>query len=197
MKRLFRLIRFFYYRMIFKEFGWGSYISKPMFIGHPENIRIEAGSFIWPNARLEAVVKYAGKVYAPCLVIEKNVSIQQNFHCTCAGEVRIGEGTSITQNVGIFDIIHPYTDIHVNPRDQGIIVKNVMIGRNCLIGMNSVILPGTILGNHCIIGANSVVSGHFDDYCVLAGTPAKVIKRFNLDTQKWDKITIKEDIGNE
>lgn len=114
--------------------------------------------------------------------------INQNFHCTCAGSVFIGEGTSITANCGVFDIIHPYQDINVNPRIADIEVRPVRIGKNCLIGMNSVILPGSILGDHCIVGANSTVSGKFPSYSVIVGSPAKIIKFYDINSEKWDKV---------
>ena len=66
--------------------------------------------------------------------------------------------------------------------------KPVIIGRDCIIGMNSVILPGTQLGNHCVVGANSTVSGIFPDNCVIVGSPAKVVKQFDLNSKTWIKV---------
>ena len=55
-----------------------------------------------------------------------------------------------------------------------------------MIGMNSTILPGVVLGRHCVVGANSVVTkGDYPDYSVLAGVPAKIIKRYDLVTKTW------------
>ena len=66
--------------------------------------------------------------------------------------------------------------------------KPVHIGKDCLIGMNSVILPGTRLGNHCVVGANSTVCGDYPDYCVIAGSPAKIIKKYDFDKKSWIKL---------
>lgn len=53
-----------------------------------------------------------------------------------------------------------------------------MIGDKCWIGMNSVILPGVVLGDNTIVGAGSVVTKSFENgHCVVAGNPAKLIKR--------------------
>lgn len=57
--------------------------------------------------------------------------------------------------------------------------KEIYIGRNCFIGCNSIILKGTVLGDGCVIGAGAVVSGQFDKDCVIAGNPARVIKRLH------------------
>ena len=56
--------------------------------------------------------------------------------------------------------------------------------------MNSVILPGVTLGNHTIVGAGSVVTKSFDEgYCIIAGNPARIVKRFN----KNEKIDYKDE----
>ena len=40
---------------------------------------------------------------------------------------------------------------------------------------------------HYVIGANSVVTKNIPDYCVAAGIPAKIIKKYNFDTCTWDR----------
>ena len=62
-----------------------------------------------------------------------------------------------------------------------------MIEENCKIYNNVVILPNTKLGKHTTVGANSVVSGIFPDYCVIVGAPAKIVKRYCFEEQKWKK----------
>lgn len=55
--------------------------------------------------------------------------------------------------------------------------KVIHIGKNCFLGCNSIILKGTVLGDGCVVGAGAVVAGIFEDNCVIAGNPARVIKR--------------------
>lgn len=72
---------------------------------------------------------------------------------------------------------------------------DTVIGNDVWIGQNAVILPGVHIGNGAIIGANSVVGSHVDDYTIVVGNPAKVLrKRFDdemiallLQFQWWDK----------
>ena len=54
--------------------------------------------------------------------------------------------------------------------------REIIIGKNCFIGCNSIILKGTVLGDGCVVGAGAVVCGKFEDNCVIAGNPARVIK---------------------
>ena len=55
--------------------------------------------------------------------------------------------------------------------------KEIHIGKNCFIGCNSIILKGTVLGDGCVVGAGAVVAGKFEDGSIVAGNPARVIKR--------------------
>lgn len=151
-----------------------------------EFIKIGDGCKIMAGLRMEAITRYRNQDYTPSITIGDSVFINQNVHCTCASKIEIGNGTSITSNCGIFDIIHPYEDININPRHQQIKTKPIRIGSNCMIGMNSVILPGVTLGDHIVVGANStVIEGVYPAYSVLAGMPAKIIKRFDTDKKEW------------
>ena len=72
---------------------------------------------------------------------------------------------------------------------------NTVIGNDVWIGQNAVILPGVHIGDGAIIGANSVVGSNVAPYTIVAGNPAKVIrKRFDdeltellLRFKWWDK----------
>lgn len=95
------------------------------------------------------------------------------------GKIEIGRGSYIGPNVGLItsnhDVANP--DNHMKP-------KPITIGEKCWIGMNSTILGGVILGPHTTVGAGSVVTKSFPEgYCVIAGNPAKVIKKVEVDIQ--------------
>ena len=60
-----------------------------------------------------------------------------------------------------------------------------MIGDDCFIGMNSIILKGTTLGNNVIVGAGSVVHGKFPDNVIIAGNPAKIVKHLSPDESHY------------
>ena len=69
---------------------------------------------------------------------------------------------------------------------------DTIIGNDVWIGQNVTFLPGVHVGNGCIIGANAVVASNIPAYCVVAGNPAKIIKkRFDdemielLEKLKW------------
>lgn len=117
--------------------------------------------------------------------IEDNVGISGATIYARKG-IYIGENTCIGGNVKILDNdFHPIDteerrrllqDVHGGDSEV-VPSKEIHIGKNCFIGCNSIILKGTILGDGCVVGAGAVVSGKFKENCVIAGNPAKVIRR--------------------
>lgn len=92
----------------------------------------------------------------------------------------IGDNTMIGGNAKILDNdFHPIeTEARLMDDKSQIGTREVIIGKNCFIGCNALILKGTVLGDNCVVGAGAVVSGKFEDNCVIVGNPAKVIRRF-------------------
>ncbi len=101
--------------------------------------------------------------------------------------IYIGDNTAVGGNCKILDNdFHPIETeerlMLLSRKDGGdatdlIPAKEIHIGRNCFIGCNTIILKGTVLGDNCVVGAGAVVSGKFDANCVIAGNPAKVIRK--------------------
>ncbi|QYF84818.1 acyltransferase [Brevibacterium sp. PAMC21349] len=91
----------------------------------------------------------------------------------------IGENTNIGGNAKILD--NDFHPLEIEARNADIKEKigtiPIVIGKNCFIGCNALILKGTILGDGCVVGAGAVVSGKFEENCVIAGNPARVIKK--------------------
>lgn len=58
-----------------------------------------------------------------------------------------------------------------------LIVKPVKICSNCDIGINAVILPGVTIGKGSIVGAGAVVTKDVEPDTIVAGVPAKVLKK--------------------
>ena len=173
-------------KCMFGSLGRNSYVINPIKILNGRKINIGDYSSIMNGARIEAIDTFGGKIYQPSIHIGNHVDIGQNAHITAASELVIDDGTSIFPDVLITDIIHKYEDINKPPADQGIEVHTTRIGKNCQVGMGARILPGVIIGNCCVIGANAVVTNSIPDYSVAIGVPAKVIKQYNLESNKWE-----------
>jgi maltose O-acetyltransferase len=57
----------------------------------------------------------------------------------------------------------------------------VKIGNNVYIGAHSIIMPNVSIGDNVIIAANSVVTKDIEKNCIVAGSPAKVLKILEID----------------
>lgn len=64
-------------------------------------------------------------------------------------------------------------------------LSGVHIGDGSWIGCHCAIVGDVHIGRHCVVGANSVVTRNVPDFCVVAGAPARIVKRFDLETGEW------------
>lgn len=75
-------------------------------------------------------------------------------------------------------IIYRLLVVYVMAHDAARGIKgDVYIGVNCFIGIVSIILPGVHIGSNCIVGTGTVVTKDFPDNSIIAGNPAKRIKK--------------------
>lgn len=100
--------------------------------------------------------------------------------------IEIGDDSVIGANCKIFD-----NDFHsLDPEERrreiydNLVTRPVRIGKNVFVGCNSIILKGTRIGDNSVIGAGSVVSGTFGPGSVIAGNPARVIKKVDPQQNK-------------
>lgn len=180
-----------FYKRIFKKIGKKTLIKNPMLLKNISNVSIGDNVFIRDHARIECVETKKEQKFRPHLIIEEGVSFEQRSHITVANELVIGKGTIASFDVMITDIEHDYEDITMPIGYQPLIVKKTQIGENCFIGSGAKIQAGTILGKHCVVGTNAVVRGHFPDYSVIVGVPAKIVKRYDDVSKKWKKTNSK------
>lgn len=128
------------------------------------------------------------------LFIGENCGFGDYCHIVATNEVKIGKNFLCASKVFISDTNHGnYVGSKCSypteaPNKRELVSDPVSIGDNVWIGDNVVVLAGAHIGNGCIVGANAVVTKKFEDNCIIAGVPAKVIKRFNEKTSSWDNV---------
>ena len=116
--------------------------------------------------------------------IGKNTTINSfaNFRFKSA-KINIGDDCLIARNVTILTQSYEIDNKEEISLDD-MIIKNVYIGNNVLLGSNVVIMPGVSIGNNSVIGAGSVVTKNIGDLEVWAGVPAKFIRKRNINNEK-------------
>jgi len=96
-------------------------------------------------------------------------------HVTVAAGVRF-----ITHDGGVWVLRYRHPDIDV--------VGRITIGSNVFIGINTIVLPNVTIGDDCVIGAGSVVTRDVPSRTVVAGSPARVIRTLDeYECRSMDK----------
>lgn len=134
-------------KFIFKSVGENVNIQKGVYFGKGDKISIGNFSGIGENSRLAQ-----------------------------ADEIIIGNDVLIGQELMIITQNHNFSDKNKLIRNQGGIVKPVIIGNNVWIGARVIILPGVTIGDGAIIAAGSVVVKNVSSNSIVGGVPAKIIK---------------------
>ncbi|CAH7043774.1 putative lipopolysaccharide biosynthesis O-acetyl transferase WbbJ [Vibrio chagasii] len=126
------------------------------------------------------------------MVLGERCQINDFVHITATNKVIIGNDVLIASKVYISDTNHGNYSGE-NQSDPSEIVSQralssgtVIIGDNTWICEGVSILSNVTLGCNVIIAANSVVTKSFPDDVILAGSPAKIIKKYNHDLKIWE-----------
>jgi len=168
-----------------------SEIFPPFRCGNPQCMffgRVSISSHGW----MGAVTQYAGATHSPRLEVGDGTYFGHGIHLFCCLTMTIGKNVMIADHVYITDNLHGYEDIDMPPAAQPLKVPGpVSIGDDTWIGERACILPNVSIGKHCVIGAAAVVTKNIPDYCVVVGTPARIIKRYDFDAKDWRKTNDK------
>lgn len=126
--------------------------------------------------------------------IGKDVQINDNVHLGAIDSLIIEDNVLVASKVFITDHNHgnysgvdsdsPFT----NPSERKLYSKPVIIEKRVWIGKYVVVLPGVTIGEGSIIGAMSVVNKDIPPYCIAVGSPARVIKTFDLKLNEWKSV---------
>jgi len=139
----------------------------------PEEIRMLFSKLIGKEAEGLALYPPFFAEIGVNITVGENVFINAMCSIQDQGGVFIGDGTFIGSQVSIATINH---DLDPDKRDT-MYLEPVHIGPDVWIGNHSTILPGITIGDGAVIGAGSVVTKNVEPRTVVAGNPAKVLKR--------------------
>lgn len=105
------------------------------------------------------------------------------------GPVTIEDHVMTAQNVVISGLNHGFDNVQTAFRYQPCTTSEIVIGEGSWIGANVVITAGVRVGKFSVVAAGSVVTKNVDDYTIVAGNPARVLKQFNHKSGEWEKVS--------
>lgn len=179
-------------RPSFHDIGTRSLLSLPIRLGGSQWIKIGREVFVGPNCWFEIVVPNSNRK-APAIVIGDETSIAGSCTITATESVTIEAKVLMAGNVYISDHTHEYGLRDVAIKNQGVTkVAPVRIREGAWLGQNVVICPGVTIGRNAVVGANSVVRMDVPDYCVAAGSPAKIIRKTDPNIDKTESVLQKQ-----
>ena len=127
------------------------------------------------------------------LEIGENCKMNDRVHIVAHESVRIGDNVLMASNIFITDTSHGSfaegaSAPDVAPDDRPLVTKPTRIGDNVWIGEGVCVMPGVTIGDGCTIGANSVVTKSVPANTVVAGVPARAIRRWNEESRAWERV---------
>ena len=155
--------------------GYSQFLS--LFPGQFGNyIRKAALGFIIKECHKDSLVAFGVLLSHQETSIESGVYIGPQCNigkCHIHGNCLLGSGVHIMSGKKQ----HSFTDMDTPIKDQGGVFESVSIGEDTWIGNGALIMAN--IGKKCIIGAGAVVTDDIEDYSIVAGNPAKVIRKRN------------------
>lgn len=122
------------------------------------------------------------------LKIGNNVDIGNNTFISSSNNIEIGNHVIMAPYVFITDHDHGFLDVKKNLHEQPLTENGyVKIGDNVFLGVKSTVLKNVTIGEHSAVAANSVVTKDVHPFCVVAGNPARIIKKYDFTKSRWIK----------
>lgn len=166
-------------------------IRLPFDIRNKKNIKIGKGFTSGFGCRIEAHPSIEGN---NVLCFGENVQINDYVHIAAGEKITIGDNVLIASKVFISDLNHgnykgDLQDSPLSrPNSRKLGTNPIIIKDNVWLGEGVCVMPGVTIGFGCVVGALSVVTKDLPEYVIAVGIPAEPIKKFNFESQKWEKI---------
>ncbi|MBA3653341.1 MAG: acyltransferase [Actinobacteria bacterium] len=172
----------------FRAMGRASGIAFPPGAVYGEQwISIGSETMIGPNVSLAVGIpgEPIDDERPPVIAIGDRCNVGRGTSIIGRCAITIDDDVTIGPNVYITDHNHAYDDVGVPIGRQFPIGDAVHIGAGSWLATGVIVLPGARIGRNVAVAAGSVVRGEIPDHAVIAGAPARVVRRYYADAG-WD-----------
>jgi acetyltransferase-like isoleucine patch superfamily enzyme len=173
-------------------------IGRRVRITHPQKIRCGYGFVIEDDAELHGLCSdglhfgnnvtigrgaqirpsgYYGRALGVGLQVGDNSNIGSACYIGASGGIRIGRNVLMAAHCIVLSEEHRYQDAGVRIKSQGVVWKETIIEDDVWLGARAVILGGAHVGRGAVVAAGAVVKGDVEPFTVVAGAPARPVRR--------------------
>jgi acetyltransferase-like isoleucine patch superfamily enzyme len=139
----------------------------------PHQVKIGKGCTFEPDIHF----KFDGYwLPGPNILIGNRVFIGRAVELNIQGKIEIGDDTGIGSGCILTDHNHGTAPTDICMRDQPVEIAPIRIGRDVVVGVNTVILKGVQIGDGAVVGAGSVVAKSIPAGEIWIGNPARKIR---------------------
>jgi acetyltransferase-like isoleucine patch superfamily enzyme len=125
------------------------------------------------------------------IILSNGCAIGRRSMISARNRILLKESVLLAPSVLIMDHNHEYADITRPIGAQGVTDGGtITIEENCWLGYGAVVICGSgelTIGRNSVIGANAVVTRSFPPYSIIAGNPARLVRKYDFDASKWVK----------
>jgi len=173
-----------------RQYYPGVEIGNGCVVRNPEFLRIAPGVTVNHDTVIASFPESGMIKYAPHIEIGEGAFIGPYNDFSCYHGIKIGKHVMTAAYVLITDVDHGYENVEIPIIRQPMTSQGeIALGDGCWIGYRACILSGVTIGRNSVIGANSVVNRNVPDFSVAAGNPVRIIKQYNHKKKKWEKVS--------
>jgi NDP-sugar pyrophosphorylase family protein len=171
------------YRLALGQIGSRVVLSRGFSTNHPDCVFIDNDVFINEHCWMSLLKTNSQRgspdvPLLPVLRVGSNSYIGRFVTFACMDKIIIGADVMIADRVFIGDCHHGFMNRDLPIKEQYLFSPGpVHIGDGSWIGVNAAIMPKVTIGRNCVIGANSVVTSDVPDYHIAVGAPARILRK--------------------
>lgn len=174
--------------------GWKlSYIGYGSRLRGTKSIKVRAGAYINRNAWIDAIYSFGGQDFNPLIDIGRNFCAADGLHISAINSISIGDDCLFGSGVYISDHNHGsykadmQSDVNEAPIKRRLTsFGKVDIGSKVWLGDNVIVVGSVSIGSGSVIGANSVITKDVPPNVMVAGSPYRILKKFNVKSKRWE-----------